>query len=240
MKITNLIRSNHGLIASKTGGGKTSLLRSMFLEDMVDDSGDPVFRVHIFADFESILMYKKLGIPIFRTAEEVFYAYREMRFSHVVFDPLPEMVSGIDREEEVRLLLSMIFNFKVAVMSNGDMDTYEAYILIDEMQRINSKYSMSSELEDIFLEGRKYKLWIIATTQRLQLVNNTSITQGFVGIGFMEYEDEYLKNYNLRSAVRPFEFTVKKGSKIYRLHGRKLKFSDLRKQFRMRFVQVNP
>lgn len=240
MKITNLMRHKHGLIASMTGMGKSSLLRSMMLEDMVDEKGDPVFRVHIFPSFEDNKIYRKLGIPIYETAEEAFYAYREMTHSHVAFDPLPDMVSDTSPEEEVRLLLSMIFNFKVAVMRSGDYDTYEAYILIDEMQRINSKYSMSSELENIFLEGRKYKLWIIATTQRLQLVNNTAMTQGFVGIGYMDREDDYLDRYNLKSAENRFEFAILYDRKRYILKGSKVSFKDLKKKFRMRFVQRNP
>lgn len=192
----------------QTGSGKTTLVRTIFLEDILEDN-EPVFRVHVFPDMESIKIYKQFDIPIFRTAEEVFEAYTGLSHSHVAFLPEPETITGIDPADEVKFLLQALFEEKYFWMKDGEYDTHTAIVMIDEIQKLMSKHTVPTEVQEIFSEGRKYKLFIMGCTQSLRLINNFTISQANIGSGYIDNIDRnYMKERNLDFPKTQFTFYI--------------------------------
>ena len=110
-KIIERLLGRHLLMLGQTGSGKTTLIRTIFMEDILEDN-EPIFRVHVFPDMDSIKIYKELGVPIYRTAEDVFEAYTGMTHSHVALLPEPGTITGQNPADEVLFLLEALFQEK--------------------------------------------------------------------------------------------------------------------------------
>ncbi len=207
-KIIERLLGRHLLMLGQTGSGKTTLIRTIFMEDILEDN-EPIFRVHVFPDMDSIKIYKELGVPIYRTAEEVFEAYTGMTYSHVALLPEPETITGQNPADEVLFLLEALFQEKYFWMKDGEYDTHTAIVMIDEIQKLMSKQSVPTQIQEVFSEGRKYKLFIMGCTQSLRLINNFTISQANIGSGYIDNVDrQYMKERGLAHPDTQFTFYI--------------------------------
>lgn len=233
-KLFPLIKDNHLVILGKTQSGKTTLIKTLFLEPFKDGDGDKIFRCHIFPDYHSIQLYRELGIPIFETAEQLYEAYTTMKHPFCAFDPPSELQSGIPPKREILFALAEIFRFKEDILKTGDFSTHRAYFFIDEIQRIMDKHNIPSELETVLTEGLKHDMYLIGASQRVQLVHHTTLSQSNTAIGrFETWEKGIMDKYHLPKVDRRFTFILQAGDKRYKIVSKEKSLSSIKKSFNL-------